>query len=278
MPHSSLSESHSDLSHYDLIDIFTARDAACLIAGIDPNMQDVTELYGSPAFARMRAIEEAIEQAWTLAMDALEEMAICYSVAIDGEEPYDPWLPNAGKTDMPRAMLPSVELLARYRLFKSIRKDSHVVGVRLNFSKEKFRREHLTQWVQARRYSQARYFRSTPDIASTSHDTALSRIGLHQLQAENDRLKSELAKIKADLPVQPQSLPGNLSFMYETAPLRLVSAVQQEFLCLGKDYKDSDMQPAKDDIVQWIMEQDSKLTKVTAEAIERVAMPFSRGR
>ncbi|MCM2621288.1 hypothetical protein [Alcaligenes faecalis] len=101
---------------------------------------------------------------------------------------------------------------------------------------------------------------------------------IERLEAEVSLLRSELAKAKAGQPAEPQGFTGSLSFLYETAPLRLVSAVQQEFLSLERNYSDFDMRPPKEKIVAWIMQQDRSLERPTAEAIERVAMPFKRGK
>ncbi|MGO3741192.1 hypothetical protein [Kerstersia sp.] len=64
-----------DLSHYILIDRFSAWEIACLISGIDPANNPRHELLGNPLWGRVSTIEDAVEQAAkkanTLVIDAL---------------------------------------------------------------------------------------------------------------------------------------------------------------------------------------------------------------
>ncbi len=101
---------------------------------------------------------------------------------------------------------------------------------------------------------------------------------VERLKAELVRMQPEAATIEVISPAQQQTQKSNLSFVYETPLLRMVSAVQKEFLSTERDYRDPDMRPPKEQIVEWIMQQDSDLKRPTAYAVDRIAMPFSRGK
>lgn len=148
-----------DLSHYDLIDTFSGRDAACLIAGIDPNQQEVTDLYGSPEFARMRTIEDAMEEAHKAAEREFKDTAEYAEHMLS-----DPW---TGRTTTEGDTIPYLPCVNMRKWFyhlknhqESAREAAKLKGVSFarGYEKQKFLREDITQWLQAKGYKQACYF------------------------------------------------------------------------------------------------------------------------
>lgn len=282
-----------DLSHYDLIDHFTSREAACLIAGIDPNMQEVTDLFGSPEFARMRAVEDAMEQAHGFAVEALKDMATSVDVVFDGAQPFAPWHTDLDEQGELIAMLPCLEVLREFNSFKVHRDESRLIGRGFGFNLAKFRREDITAWLQAKGYKQARYFLpSGPINKIDAAEVECLQERVAQLESELDDAYNAAKANEADFErhlaycatssdiQSPELAPssGGLSFHYETDLLKLVAAVQDRYL--GEHYNpdDLDTRPRKDAVIDWLIEQNPGMSNARAEAIDRVAMPFNRGK
>jgi hypothetical protein len=259
-----------DLSHYDLIDTFTALEAACLIAGIDPNRQEVVELYGSPEFARMTVIEEAIKSDNESA--GMDLLFMC------GDDPaseiiYPPWYSTDSDGELiPR--LPSIEQINDFQAYKHTKNEKYLQRS-YNFHSQKFGRKELTDWISAKGYAQARYFVS----AITARDNAANaQSEASRLQSENAQLRAKLEQAQAGQRATQQPQAIGLSFRHETELLKLVAAVQDRYLGDNYDPGDTDTRPRKEDVVEWLMVQCPGLSRVSAEAIDRVAMPFSRGK
>lgn len=272
-----------DLAHYDLIEQFSAREAACLIAGIDPNMQDVTELYGSPEFARMRTIEDAMEYACKTAEDALRDAALDFDfVFSDSARPElsPPWY---GSTDLHGELIPMLPCLGHWKALWKINRDGDEKHVFLDtrFDREKFRRQDIVQWLQATRYQKARYFAPNTELdKETAHQAEIDRLQARadMTQLFLDDAKAEIKRLQAELSSMKPAVSGSLSFRYETDLLGLVAKVQAKFLGDNYDHDDPDTRPRKDSVVEWLKEQDPSLSNVTTDAIDRVAMPFNRGK
>lgn len=99
-----------------------------------------------------------------------------------------------------------------------------------------------------------------------------------RLQIEVSSLKSELAKMKADQPIQQRARQGGLQFLHETRLLRLVANAQERYAGENLNILDRDTWPRKDDVVDWLQKKEAGLSKKTAEVIDTIAMPFSRGK
>lgn len=100
---------------------------------------------------------------------------------------------------------------------------------------------------------------------------------LHTRIAE---LEKELADVKKKGQGQPamKEFDGQSSFRHVTDALKLVAAVQDRYLGETWDPNDNDTYPKKKDVVEWLKEQSPGMSNVAAEAIDRVAMPFSRSK
>jgi len=93
-------------------------------------------------------------------------------------------------------------------------------------------------------------------------------------------LERELAEInRGRVAVASMNIaaPG-LCFQYETRGLKLVAAVQERYLGPNYDPSDPDSRPAKAQVTGWLRHEKGVESDVEAAAIDRVAMPFERGR
>jgi len=173
-----------DLSHYDLMDHFTARQAACLIAGIDPNLQDLANLYGTADVARMRTIEDAMEQAFGYAQAAVTKDLEDHPPGFGFEYPAEPpWLRKPICGGGHEIMLPSMDLLDLWKGWPSgrINADPSV------FDRQTFRREDIAVWLKHKGFDGARYFLSDSVRADGGDDSA----GHQGLQAKGQQLQDD---------------------------------------------------------------------------------------
>lgn len=178
-----------NLSHYDLMDRFTGRQAACLIAGIDPNMHDLAELCGTVEFARMRTIEDAMEQAFGYAQAAVTKDLEAYPPGFGFEYPAEPpWLRRPAGGDSHEFMLPSIDLLDFWRGWPSGRINVDPSA----FDRQTFKRKDIVVWLEHKRFYGARYFLlelSTADSGDADvNKSVLDEI--ESLRAENVRLQA----------------------------------------------------------------------------------------
>lgn len=164
-------------------------------------MQDVTELFGSPEFARMRVVEDAMEQAADLALEALKDMAFSVPVIFEGEEPYEPWLTDMDAQGELIAMLPSTGLVRLFKKFKALRDEKLLMGVHSDFTRAKFRREEITAWLQAKGYKQARYFAPKKKPDEEAHQAAIDRLQARadHFQFHFEESKAEIARLQSEL-------------------------------------------------------------------------------
>ncbi len=103
---------------------------------------------------------------------------------------------------------------------------------------------------------------------------------IEMLRARIVELEKELTDARRHAESRPATADdqGQLSFRYETSLLRLVADTQERYLGDNYDPDDMDSRPRKDAVVAWLRELDSSLSETSAEAVDRVAMPFNRGR
>lgn len=98
------------------------------------------------------------------------------------------------------------------------------------------------------------------------------------LTADIDHLREEIARLQANPSSGKTMLSNNLSFRYETVFLKLAAEVQDRYFGDNYDPNDPDTRPRKDHVVEWLKNRNSDLTKPDLQAIDRVAMPFKRGK
>lgn len=154
-----------DLSHYDLKNDFLLYEAACLIAGIDPYAQKLNDLCISPESTRVQTTLAAMHEAHKSAATAFTDMAFSFEITSDRRPVYDPWSIKKEQGEPMPPVLPSINMHDWLYCFKRYR-DASKLNLRISPSKDKFKREDITKWLQAKGYKQACYFiDSDPDDA-----------------------------------------------------------------------------------------------------------------
>ena len=171
-------------------------------------MQDVTELYGSVEFARMRTIEDAIEKARGVAAGALEEAVTSFGVVFGDEKTIGepPWYTAQDADGELIPMLPSIDLWAAFHKHQDTGNELHVLNNRVRAQFAQFRREDITAWLQAKGYKQAKYFLSSKEQAPDGE--ALHQAEIDKMQAQIDWLREELEKKKSEQTYVDDAHPG----------------------------------------------------------------------
>lgn len=100
-----------------------------------------------------------------------------------------------------------------------------------------------------------------------------------RLRSEVSRMQSEATtQVNTNQQLQPHEKSEGLSFRHETALLRLVAEVQERYLGDNFDPRDSNTKPPQLHVIEWLRRSHSTLSEVDAKAVDRVAMPFKRGK
>jgi hypothetical protein len=258
-----------DLSHYDLRDTFVIREAARLIAGVDPYAHSDDEWQGTALAARIFEIEQAMSRAVDRADAELTFMHVGPDVPHD--QVYPPWYQSDEDGNLPK-VLPSTEMWTAFRRYRYSR-DTAALFTEIDYEKDEFRREDITVWLQRVNYKGASYF-----LPKGAQPDSSEQAQITQLKAEIARLQSELEKARASQCAPLLVHDGALKFRHETRLLGLVWAVQERFAGNNLDISDRDTWQAQMDVINWLMEQEPGMSKATATAIDRIAMPFSRGK
>jgi hypothetical protein len=123
---------------------------------------------------------------------------------------------------------------------------------------------------------------TTPD-ANSKTSTSTTPDMLNVLRARVKELEEEVTRLKSAPPAQTNGFEycapsGRLTFNYETKGLLLVAAVQERYLGTNYDPQDADTRPAKAHVIDWLKSEKGVGSDVAAAAIDRVAMPFERGK
>ncbi|AWB33898.1 hypothetical protein [Orrella marina] len=100
-----------------------------------------------------------------------------------------------------------------------------------------------------------------------------------QPQKESDALKGQLNAQDGEGRLEARPLVGSgLAFRYETDLLQLVAKVQERYLGDNFDPSDPDTRPPQAHVIEWLRESDPTLSEADAKAVDRIAMPFKRGK
>ncbi|NLY64427.1 MAG: hypothetical protein GX070_05655 [Alcaligenaceae bacterium] len=193
-----------DLSHYDLIDTFSAREAACLIAGFDPKTEDAVYNYDYRKFCAAQVIEDAIKEAHKEAERHFKGIG----VHIAGIIP-DPWVREIKELE-PVPYLPCTNMRAWFEHLKNTSSPSSEVAkikgmsFSVGYEKIKFKREDIKRWLEEKDYNGARYFLSEHkkqlqklDYQKEMLDREL--ISLHEQARDLESLRQENAELKAQV-------------------------------------------------------------------------------
>lgn len=150
-------DAETDLSHYDLKDTFTAREIACLVAGVDPVGTPEAALRASPEYPQVAVIQEAVTKA-ALRANALYNDAISGDIRPEGwswsdqQGPVPPWREGYGsKVAGPLKALPSVVLIHDW-----MRDVMWFDGPQTQ--EPEFFRADVQEWLGQQRYAKAQYF------------------------------------------------------------------------------------------------------------------------
>lgn len=194
-----------DLSHYDLKDEFSAYDAACLIAGIDPYAQSDDELRGGQSWGRVRAIWDAIDAACERVSVAFIDEAHAPQYRSGAQTIVAPW----GETDPDGEwipMLPSVQQEAAFIAYMRTLLTSYLTR-EFEARHQSFRRADIAEWLKGRNFKNAYYFWTPSNGAPQSAEidrlnAELSRAVVirRECEAEIFSLESELARAKNSHP------------------------------------------------------------------------------
>lgn len=250
-----------DLSHYDLKSFFSTWEIACLVAGKEPLDSGISKDAPPPA---VEIVLRSVESAATRA----QELFYFFLPKRPGD--------RLAEIKIAKHLLPSEEVRTVYKLFidGDAIPDFAAAGATRSVDKHKFWRQDVADWLGQAGYKETNYF--TKDLPESNDTEELSRLRVHIAA-----LEKELADIKAsnDQSTASQaSTSSRLSFRHETDLLRLVAAVQARFLGDNYDPKEKDSRPSKDSILDWLKTEHGITSAETAKAVDRVAMPFSRGR
>ena len=191
-----------DLSHFDLKDSFTAYEAACLVAGVDPYVTDRNELFGTPEWGRVRVIEDSIEDSFKAVEEAFSVEAETPAFTVGAAVLIAPWSEN----DPEGEWIPMIHSIQQHEAFSKYAEtdDASYLLEPRRIEDQRFMRRYIEKWLQAKQYRKACYFWTEQDRqkerGATATDEASEQKEIAQLKAEVSRLQSELAQAQASEP------------------------------------------------------------------------------
>ncbi|WP_345798414.1 hypothetical protein [Castellaniella sp. MT123] len=168
-------EEEVSLSHYDLLEEFTAHEAACLIAGLDPvHWETERETYKGP----VSTIKKAMARDWERTYHTVHQEAEQWEKA-KSPTPDEPWRRDG-------EFLPSQDFWMDWDMFCLV----GLVDVLGRtgpvddpaFDEIVFHREDIAAWLRARRYRSAHYFWTEGDSEQKASEIP------SQPEVERDRL------------------------------------------------------------------------------------------
>lgn len=169
-------EKSVDLSHYDLLEVFTTHEAACLIAGIDP-------VYWGADGAAYRAPVQVIKEA--MARDLERTYATARQGARRCNETNTPYPNEVWSKD--GEFLPDENFWVDWMLLlvnSDAFEPSSYVGDEQSFDRITFRGEDIATWLRSRQYRHAHYFWTEEDRAreadAADHSPTAAVGGPHQ--------------------------------------------------------------------------------------------------
>lgn len=146
--------SSPDFGHYDLVDIFTLREAACLVAGVEPR----TLRSGDRWPPSVQTVRDAMELGHIEAVQWLRESVHALKPG-DLCEVVPPW----DMADWPagiRPMLPSTGARAAFTYACSAR--DYALLIDFDHREPMLRRADVVTWLQVKQYRHSRYFLTHP--------------------------------------------------------------------------------------------------------------------
>ncbi|MGX5659386.1 hypothetical protein ACWKWV_06645 [Castellaniella ginsengisoli] len=183
-----------DLSHYDLIDGFSAHDVAYLIAGVDPT-EDPNVLIGlQPVWGRIVAVRQAIKQAHHRARCALYGAVGDYEAG-RSKNIDTPWWTKSNEYPPHTDCLPDSEMWHALNKLQ-VEPDIPIMpdGTDIPTDKALFLREDIRIWLASTGYAGAHYFWTERDRQQqVAIELSPQRSDVEALrQAEIDRLQAQV--------------------------------------------------------------------------------------